>query len=181
MSNTKKMILASFFTVLTAIGAFIRIPLPFVPIVLQGLFVILSGMVLGSKWGAISQLAYVTVGIAGLPVFTGGGGIGYVFHPTFGYLIGFIFASYTVGLFIEKSKKHDFKTTVIASLIGTIVIYLIGVPYLALILKFVLKQEAVISYAVWAGCFVTFPGDIIKALMACLLYLRIYPTINNSP
>jgi len=96
MSNTKKMILASFFTVLTAIGAFIRIPLPFVPIVLQGLFVILSGMVLGSKWGAISQLAYVTVGIAGLPVFTGGGGIGYVLHPTFGYLIGFIFASYTV-------------------------------------------------------------------------------------
>lgn len=163
------MILASMFTALTAIGAFIKIPLPYVPIVLQGLFVLLAGIVLGSKWGAISQIAYVAIGLAGLPVFTGGGGIGYVLNPTFGYLLGFILAAYLVGLIIEKSNRHDFKTVALACITGIFAIYIIGVPYLAVILRLVAGKESVIGYALWTGFLVTLPGDIIKAAVAALI------------
>ncbi|MBQ9624964.1 MAG: biotin transporter BioY, partial [Clostridia bacterium] len=90
MNNTKKIALAAVFVVLTAVGAFIKIPIPYVSITLQILFVIIAGVCLGSKWGAFSQLAYVAAGLLGLPVFTTGGGFGSVLSPTFGYILGFI-------------------------------------------------------------------------------------------
>ena len=75
---------------------------------------------------------------------------------------------------------RESNASITASLLGTVIIYLVGIPYLALILKLVLKQEAVISYAIWTGLIVTLPGDIIKALLASLIYVRIYPAINNG-
>ena len=92
----------SLFAALTAIGAFIRIPLPYVPFTLQVLFVYLAGSLLGSKKGMQSQLVYVGVGLAGLPVFTQGGGIGYFLQPTFGYLLGYIAGAFVVGWIIER-------------------------------------------------------------------------------
>lgn len=173
ISETKKMILATLFTALTAISAFIRIPLPFVPIVLQGLFVFLSGILLGSKWGAASQTAYLILGLTGLPIFTSGGGIGYIVHPTFGYLLGYIGASYIAGIITEKSQKRDFKTCLIAGIAGIFIIYIIGVPYLAVILKLTTHIDNVITYALWTGLLVTLPGDIIKAVLAALIAQRI--------
>ena len=68
------MTLSALFAVLTALGAFIRIPFPLVPITLQTFFVFLSGTLLGSRAGALAQVLYVGMGLIGLPVFTGGGG-----------------------------------------------------------------------------------------------------------
>ncbi len=67
------MTLSALFAVLTALGAFIRIPFPLVPITLQTFFVFLSGTLLGSRAGALAQVLYVGMGLIGLPVFTGGG------------------------------------------------------------------------------------------------------------
>ena len=64
------------FAALTAAGAWIKLPLPPVPITMQNLFVVMSGMILGAKAGAVSQIVYLIVGIMGLPVFSGGGGPG---------------------------------------------------------------------------------------------------------
>ena len=90
MRRTKAMILCALFAALAAVGAFLRIPVPLVPFTLQFLFTNLAGLLLGKKLGAVSVGVYVLLGLMGLPIFTGGGGIGYLVHPTFGYLIGFI-------------------------------------------------------------------------------------------
>ena len=100
--KTKNLILVSLFAALTAVGAFIRIPIPFVPFTLQYLFCAFAGILLGPKLGALSQIIYVGMGLIGIPVFTEGGGIAYVFKPTFGYLIGFIVAAYVIGKIAEK-------------------------------------------------------------------------------
>ena len=94
---TRNMVLAALFAALTAIGAFLQIPTGTVPITLQFLFTALAGLLLGWKWGAISQLLYVGIGLLGLPVFTQGGGIGYVLQPSFGFLLGLIPAAAIIG------------------------------------------------------------------------------------
>ena len=88
--KTREMILTGLFAALTAVGAFIKVPVPVCPFTLQFLFTTLAGVLLGGKLGACAVGIYVMLGLAGLPIFAGGGGISYVLQPTFGYLIGFI-------------------------------------------------------------------------------------------
>ena len=102
---------------LTAAGAFIKIPLWPVAITLQTFFVILSGIILGPRDGALSQLAYLIVGLLGLPVFSGGGGLAYLMQPSFGYLIGFVIAPLAVGSLL-RNKTLTHKSVFIAALAG---------------------------------------------------------------
>ena len=94
----------SLFTALIAVGAFIKIPIPVVPFTLQFLFTTLAGLLLGSKMGAVSVIAYMVLGLVGLPIFSEGGGIWYVFKPSFGYIIGFCIGTYVTGLMAERMK-----------------------------------------------------------------------------
>ncbi len=83
--------LTALFAALTAVGAHVYVPLPLVPVTLQTLFVYLAGAFSGGGRGALSQLAYVLMGLAGLPVFAEGmSGFGVLLGPTGGYLMGFI-------------------------------------------------------------------------------------------
>jgi len=89
---------ASLMAALTAAGAYLAIPIGPVPIILQNLFVFLSGLLLGPRWGAASIGVYLLAGALGLPVFAGGvGGIGRFAGPTGGYLLGFLPAVYVIG------------------------------------------------------------------------------------
>ena len=88
-NKTRMMILAALFAALTAVGAFIRFPLGTMSVTLQFMFTAMAGVLLGAKWGAVSQTVYVVLGLVGLPVFTMGGGIGYVMQPSFGFLLHF--------------------------------------------------------------------------------------------
>lgn len=99
----RSMAYCALFTALIAIGTFIKIPIPYIPITFQVMFVLLAGMLLGPRLGALSVALYVTIGLVGLPVFTQGGGFGYVLQPTFGYLIAFIFAAYLTGWIVRGS------------------------------------------------------------------------------
>ena len=72
MTKTKSMIYCGLFTALIAAGAFIKIPVPVVPFTLQYLFTMLAGLFLGSRRGMISVVAYMLLGLAGLPIFFGG-------------------------------------------------------------------------------------------------------------
>ncbi len=102
-SKTLTMSRCALFTALVAISAYIQIPVPFMDyFTLQFFFVLLAGMILGKKQGAISVGLYVLIGLLGVPVFAAGGGIGYIFKPSFGYLLGFIVTSYAVGYTIKK-------------------------------------------------------------------------------
>ena len=107
--KTKNLILVALFTALTAVGAFIRIPVPVVPFTLQFLFTMLAGLLLGGTLGATSVLVYIILGLLGLPVFTSGGGIGYIFQPTFGYIIGFCIAAYVTGKIANKTENPSYK------------------------------------------------------------------------
>ena len=104
--KTQNMVITALFTALIAAGAYIRIPVPVCPFTLQFLFTTLAGLILGKNRGAAAVSLYVIIGLAGVPVFTGGGGIGYILQPTFGYLIGFIAGAYITGA-LSKNRKNS--------------------------------------------------------------------------
>lgn len=171
--STKELILVGLFAALTGVGAFIQIPLGTVPITLQFLFTALSGVMLGGKLGALSQLVYVLIGLLGIPVFAGGsGGIGSIFKPSFGYLIGFIIGAYVIGQVSEKIKGNSFFKYLAASILGIIVIYAVGVPYLYLIIRYVAGKELTIATALKTGFLVFLPGDLLKCIIAAWLGKR---------
>lgn len=175
---TRDLIITALFTALTVISAFISIPLGPVPVTLQTLFVILSGLILGAKLGALSQLTYVALGLIGLPIFAGGsGGLTTVVKPTFGFLVAFIFASYIVGKLTEKDKST--KKIVLSVIVATIVMYAIGVPFFYFIFTNYLGKSINFYGALKFSCIPFIPGDILKALIAIILAKQLIPKINR--
>lgn len=173
-SRTLSLTAISLFAALTAIGAFIRIPLPYVPFTLQVLFVYLAGSLLGSKKGMQSQLVYVGVGLAGLPVFTQGGGIGYFLQPTFGYLLGYIAGAFVVGWIIERMTAPKVYHFILANLAGLFVVYLIGVPYLYMALNLWMGVPSSWAHVWMIGFVYAIAGDIIIAIVAGIIAIRLY-------
>lgn len=161
--------LIALFAALTAIGAFINIPVPYVPFTLQFLFCALGAILLGSKRGMIAQLLYIIVGLIGIPVFTKGGGPQYIFQPTFGYLIGLIAGAFVIGKTIEILKVVNFKTVLISTFLGLSVIYVFGVGYLYLIQNFYLGQTMSMIHAIYTGAILCLGGDIAKSIVISLV------------
>ena len=162
------MIYASMFGAATAVGAFIIIPFPLVPITLQTLFLNLAAALLGAHLGGLSQIVYILLGIIGLPVFAGGkAGIGVLFGPTGGYLIGFIVAAYLIGKLIEIKEKPGFFWMALSMVAGLIVIYFFGVIQLSFVAKFSLAK------AISVGVLLFLPGDAIKIIAATLIALKV--------
>ncbi|RJX25492.1 MAG: biotin transporter BioY [Dethiobacter sp.] len=122
---------------LTSALSYVFIPLPFspVPVTGQTLGVMLSGALLGSKKGALSQFIYLLMGAIGLPVFAGGfSGIGVLFGPTGGYLWGFIAGAFVIGWLIERQREPRWLYNIAAVTFGGIfVVYFFGVTQLALV------------------------------------------------
>lgn len=174
-SKTKNIIFTALFTALTAIGAFISIPAGPVPITLQSMFTMLSGVLLGSSLGSLSQLVYVLLGLFGIPVFAGGsGGLSCIVSPSFGYLIGFIIAPLIIGRLVSLKKNHSFLSIFLCMIAGEIAIYLIGIPYMYIILKFVMNTKITLMGAVKTGFIIFIPGDLIKILIASLLGSKLF-------
>lgn len=121
---------------LTALGAYSEVSLPgsLVPVTLQSMIVILTGVMLGPSLGAAAQIAYVAAGAAGLPVFAGGGaGLAHLFGPTGGYLLAFPAAAAAAG-FIAGPARRDAVGTLrlLAGLaVASLVVFAGGVPWLA--------------------------------------------------
>ena len=129
-SIARNLFLALGFAILTALSAQIRVVIPIspVPITGQTFVVLLSGLILGSTFGAISMLMYLFIGMSGLPFFSAGvAGLAILKSPTIGYIIGFFLAAYIVGAFAAKP--------VLAILLGSLTIYIAGVSGLMIILN----------------------------------------------
>jgi biotin transport system substrate-specific component len=140
------------------------VELPFTPVPITGqtFGVLLIGALLGSWLGAAAALAYWAEGVAGLPVFTNGNsGWAYFTGATGGYIIGFVFAAYVVGWLSERGWDRWPWSMALAMLVGNVVIYLFGLPWLAHFSPRV-SSEAVISL----GLLPFIPGDTIKLLLA---------------
>lgn len=171
--NIRNMILTALFAALTAVGAFIIIPLQPVPITLQTLFTLLSGALLGSSLGALSQIIYLFLGIIGLPVFAQGtSGPGILAGPTGGYLWGFIIASFLVGKLLETRKEPKTGWVVLSLILGTVIIYLSGIIQLSWVTKIGIKK------AILVGVLPFLFGDGLKILAATFLVRRIKPFLE---
>jgi len=180
LKNTRNMILVAMFAALTAIGAFIKVPIPYVPFTIQYLFCALAGLILGSRLGALSQIVYVAIGLAGVPVFTEGGGIGYIFKPTFGYLIGFIVAAYVIGKIRENVKELTFFKTIFTLLLGLFFIYLFGVIYLFISYNLYLGKNISFYFAFFYGFVVCIAGDLVLTVFAAYISIKLLPVLRKS-
>lgn len=156
------------FVVMTALGAHVRIPLPWtpVPITLQTFFVHLAGATLGPTLGPASQAVYLLAGAAGLPIFAGGGsGLLYLLRGvTSGYLIGFVAATALVGRMVLVRRDPGFLWILGSMAAGSLVIYACGVSWLAWSLGLSLPS------AIAQGMLPFLVGDVVKTCAAAGLF-----------
>lgn len=195
--RTIDVVLCGLFAALIAVGAFIRITLPTQPypftFSLQWLFVLLAGMLLGAKLGAMSVGAYLLVGLAGVPVFVHGGGPQYIFRAGFGFLLGFLLAAFVIGLLADKLSQIGgkaiagglpflpvFARLMIAATAGLVAYYLVGTAYYYFMYTVVLETPAEWGLGIAiAGCLSTFLPDLALCVVASLLATRLRPALNR--
>jgi biotin transport system substrate-specific component len=168
---------AALMAAVTAVAAQISIPLFPVPFTLQVLAVILSGLLLGVRHGALAQAVYVLVGAVGVPVFAGFTG-GHIFGPTGGYLISYPIAAAVAGI-AAKTVARDSRSRALWfgffwGCAGLAVIYAFGATWLALI-SGLTPTEAIVA---GVGRFVIF--DLIKVGLATLVAVAAAPAIASS-
>lgn len=165
---------ASLLAALTAAGAYLAIPIGPVPIILQNMFVLLSGLLLGSRWGLASVGVYLLAGACGLPVFAGGlGGISRIVGPTGGYLLGYLPAVYVIGLINEKTKKN-IVFDVIAMICGCSIIYLCGVTWLKVLTGMTWSKTLLV------GMYPFVIGDVLKIAAAAAIAKGLRPVIMRN-
>jgi biotin transport system substrate-specific component len=151
------------FTALIAAGAFVTLPLGPVPFTLQPLFVLLAGLVLGPRLGALSVVAYLVLGLIA-PVYAGGtSGLGVLFGPTGGYLLGFVLGAWVAGV-VGRSRDTSTPRLAMGALAGLLPIYLLGATWLAISLHATDLRVVLVS-----GVLQFLPFDIIKAVVAGVL------------
>lgn len=176
--TTKQLIMCALFTALIAVGAFIKIPIPVLPFTLQFLFTMMAGLILGGEMGAYCVFIYILLGLIGLPIFAEGGGLGYIFKPTFGYIIGFCIASYVTGKIANKASNPTYKRIVAANFIGLIIVYSLGMLYYYIICNFVINTPIGV-WPLFLYCFIlAVPGDILLCILSAILYKRLIPVIK---
>lgn len=158
------------FALLTALGARIALPLPFtpVPITLQTLFVLLSGVYLGGRGGAASQITYLALGAAGLPVFAGpGAGLPYLLGPTGGFLLAFPLAAWIAAAAGRPGAGLGSRAGVLAA--ALLAVLTLGAARLAGVLG--LGPERALAM----GVLPFLPGAALKVTVATVLALRRQP------
>ncbi len=177
--KTQSIVLVGLFTALIAVGAFIKIPVPYVPMTLQVFFTTMAGLVLGPWLGAASAFCYMALGLVGLPIFTAGGGFWYVFQPTFGYIIAFIIGSCITGLIANKNTAPSYKRIYCGIFAGLAVVYAIGVLYLYFMSHYYVQSGITLWKAFYAGCLLCAPGDIVTSVLAGLIFKKILPILSK--
>ena len=179
MSKTKQLVFCSLFTALIAVGAFIKIPVPVVPFTLQYLFTMLAGLILGPRLGTISVTAYMLLGLAGLPIFTEGGGLWYVLKPSFGYIIGFVLGTYVTGRIAETMPKKTIPHYLLANLAGLAIVYACGMSYYYVICNYVIDTPIAV-WPLFLYCFIlAVPGDIALSVLGAVIAKRVRPLVFN--
>jgi biotin transport system substrate-specific component len=169
-SRTAVLTRSALFIAVTAICSWISIPIPgtSVPINLATFAVILAGLVLGPKDGPISIIVFLALGAIGIPVFHSfTGGMGVVFGPTGGFLIGYIFLALLAGIGGAR-EKNKIANYILFTLIGEVLLYAFGSAW------FIFQAGSNVQTAL-LSCVVPFiPGDILKMILAYFVASRIH-------
>lgn len=183
--RTQDVIYCGLFAALMTVGALIKIVLPIgvfeVTVSLQVFFALLAGFLLGARNGFLSIVAYLIIGLIGVPVFAHGGGLGYLIKPTFGFLIGFAFAALFAGLLTNREKKPRFSRLVVAALVGEMAYYACGLIYYFIMFNFVLSGTVGIGiaklFSVWFLS--TVIPDTVICMLAAVLAYRLVPIMRR--
>lgn len=174
----RKLMLTALMATLTVIGAFLRIPVGSSSFTLQFFFTAMSGVLLGAKYGALSQAVYVLLGLVGLPVFIAGGGPGYVLQPTFGFALGMIPAAAVIGTL--TFRRSGVWRLVGACCAGLAVLYLVGLPYMHWILAAYLQREWTLRQTLLGGMVVFLPWDALKIAAAAMLGRKLCARLRSD-
>lgn len=177
------MVLGALFTALIAVGAFLKVSIPVQPFpmhfTMQFFFVLLAGFVLGGRTGCISVVSYLVIGLAGVPIFAAGGGIGYLVRPTFGFLLGFAFAAYVTGKVMHLREGYSFGWLLLSAVCGLVVMYLSGMVYFYIVSNYVINMP--ISWKlVFINCFLlTVSGDLVLCFLAAGVARKLLPVVSK--
>ena len=179
--STKGMVLCAMFTALIAIGAFLKIQLPFspVPYTLQFLFVNLAGILLGSRRGLTAVGLYIVLGLVGVPIFSTGGGIDYLVRPTFGYILGFALGAWLAGL-ISEHGTNSIKTYLIAGFANFIAVFALGLVYCYFISNYYLATPIGVRKLLVTGFVYFIPVDVFFVIVSAFLAKRLQPVISKN-
>lgn len=175
MIKTKDMTMASLFAAITFIMGFVKIPLPFspVPITGQTFAVMLAGGLLNPVAAFLSLFVFDLLGAVGVPVFSGlTGGINVIVGPTGGYILSWPFAALFISLTLRNRKVNFFNVLLAYILFGIILVYIAGITQLSFVAGISLKK------AFMVGALPFIPGDIIKAIVASYLTLKLKPIME---
>lgn len=175
--NTREFTYSAIFSALIAIGAFISIPIGPVPFTMQNFFIFMAGILLKPKYAATSVGIYVLLGLVGLPIFSGfKGGPQYIFSPTFGFLIAFIIGAFVISKL--SFGQNNFLKILGALIVGEVIFYIIGIPYMSLILNKVMNVPTTFGAALSAGMIPFLIPDLAKAVIAALIAPKLYKGLN---
>ncbi|MBR2953582.1 MAG: biotin transporter BioY [Clostridia bacterium] len=172
--------LSALFCTLICISSFIRIPMPnMMPVTLQTFFVLLTGLVLPLKASTLAITTYIALGLIGLPIFLGGGGLGYILMPNFGFVIGFFIATVIISAVTQKLKYSKLWQYIVISLLCIAVIYIIGVLYFAFITNIHNNNDYSWVWFIQTVFLPFLPKEIICTILASLSAYKIRPYITK--
>lgn len=186
--NVFKVSFVALFAAIICVGCFIRIPLGVIPIVLQNVLCILCAVLLGGVYGGAPAALFLIAGLIGLPVYSGGtGGVAVWLGPTGGFLPGYLLGAVAAGFIAGKpdvsEKKISVKVAVRVSaaiVSGLVILYIPGVirfSYWATAAGKVPVDKTALSYTM-AACVIPYiPGDILKAVIAIPVALKLRPVL----
>lgn len=181
-ARTYRLVCIAVAVAMITVGAFVKIPLGIgaVPISLQCSFCVLCGLLLGAKDGMIAVVVYLAMGLAGVPIFTAGGGLGYVFQPTFGYLLAYLVAV-PVGALVARGVHNTTSPKLWRLVLGAVVclaiVYIGGVMYMYGIMRWYLGNPIDMGKAWLTGCAVFLPTDCGLCTIAAIVAYKVVPKI----
>lgn len=181
--SPREISLAAMFAALAAVAAALfRFGAPVVPFSLVPFVVLLAGMLLGPRLGAVSMAVYMLMGLMGLPVFEKPpfGGPAYVLQPTFGYLLGFILGAYVTGKLLPEDGNAGVARYLLASVAGIAAIYLAGLPYLYVILNFYLGKAVPVLKVIQIGFLPFIAFDLLKGALASVLARAVVRRVKTA-
>ena len=178
IKRTQNITKTALFAAIISISAYLRIPTTPVPLTLQTMAVLIAGYSLGAKYGALSTILYTAVGLAGLPVFASGGGLSYVFFPTFGYIIGFTFCAFITGYLSRFNLKGSILKAYLIMLASLVGIYIPGIIWFIISLNWIADVPPDIVSIIKIGLLIPLAGDLLTTIPAAIVAVKIKKNIS---